>query len=131
MERYFGAGQRKSILVVDDNEDMRYLLGEVLENAGYRAIFAENGRFSLIQARLYRPALILMDLSLPDFSGWDVVAQLRQMDECKEIPIIAVSAHVSSVEIERARIAGCAGYISKPFDNAVLLRTAARLLQKN
>ena len=123
--------KQKNILVVDDNEDMRYLLGQVLEKAGYHAIFAENGKISLIQAQLYHPALILMDLSLPDLSGWEAVTQLRQMDEFKETPIIAVTAHVSSVEVERARAAGCSAHIGKPFDSAVLLRNIARLLHNN
>lgn len=129
MERYSATRQKKNILVIDDNEDMRYLLGQVLEKAGYHAIFAENGRISLIQAQLYHPMLILMDLSLPDLSGWEAMAQLRKMDEFGETPIIAVTAHISSDEIERARIAGCSAHIGKPFDSSVLLRTMARLLR--
>ena len=129
MERFSATGQKKNILVVDDNEDMRYLLGQVLEKAGYHAIFAENGRISLIQAQLYHPMLILMDLSLPDLSGWEAVAQLRQMDEFGETPIIAFTAHISSYEIERAMIAGCSAHIGKPFDSSVLLRMMARLLR--
>lgn len=131
MDDYPVYRRKKNILVVDDNEDMRYLLGQVLEKAGYHAIFAENGRISLIQAQLYHPALILMDLSLPDLSGWEAVAQLRQMDEFSETPIIAVTAHISSDEVERARAAGCSAHIGKPFDSAVLLRTMARLLRNN
>lgn len=131
MEMHMKSRQKKNILVVDDNEDMRYLLGQVLEKAGYHAIFAENGRISLIQAQLYHPVLILMDLSLPDLSGWEAVSQLRQMDEFSKTPIIAVTAHVSSVEVERARAAGCSAHIGKPFDNAVLLRNIARLLHSN
>ncbi len=131
MERHIKSRQKKNILVVDDNEDIRYLLGAVLENAGYHAIFAENGRISLIQAQLYHPILILMDLSLPDLSGWEAAAQLRQMDGFSETPIIAVTAHISSVEVERARTVGCSALIGKPFDNAVLLRNIARLLHSN
>lgn len=131
MEEYRTSRQQKNILVVDDNEDMRYLLGQVLEKAGYHAIFAENGRISLIQAQLYHPVLILMDLSLPDLSGWEAVAQLRQMEEFGETPIIAVTAHISSNEVERARAVGCSAHIGKPFDSAVLLRTMARLLHSH
>jgi two-component system cell cycle response regulator DivK len=131
LETFVDSRKKKNILVVDDNEDMRYLLGQVLEKAGYHVIFAENGKISLIQAQLYHPALILMDLSLPDLSGWEAVAQLRQMDEFSETPIIAVTAHVSSVEVERARAAGCSAHIGKPFDSAVLLRNIARLLHTN
>lgn len=131
MDKRMVSRQKKNILVVDDNEDMRYLLGQLLEKAGYHAIFAENGKISLIQAQLYHPALILMDLSLPDLSGWEAVAQLREMSEFSETPIIAVTAHVSSIEVERARAAGCSAHIGKPFDSAVLLRSIARLLQSN
>jgi two-component system, cell cycle response regulator DivK len=131
MDTFVDSRKKKNILVVDDNEDMRYLLGQVLEKAGYHAIFAENGKLSLIQAQLYHPVLILMDLSLPDLSGWEAVANLRQMDEFSETPIIAVTAHVSSVEVERARAAGCSAHIGKPFDSAVLLRNIARLLHSN
>lgn len=122
---------KKNILVVDDNEDTRYLHGQLLEKAGYHAIFAENGQISLIQAQLYHPALILIDLSLPDLSGWEAVAQLRQISEFSATPIIAVTAHVSSVEVERARTAGCSVHIGKPFDFSVLLRIIARLLQSH
>jgi CheY-like chemotaxis protein len=131
MDKRMVSRQKKNILVVDDNEDMRYLLGQILEKAGYHAIFAENGKISLIQAQLYHPVLVLMDLSLPDLSGWEAVAQLRQMSEFSETPIVAVTAHVSSVEVERARAAGCSAHIGKPFDSAVLLRSIARLLQSN
>ena len=120
--------QNQCILVVDDNEDMRMLLGQLLERAGYRALFAGDGLTCLLQAKLYRPDLILMDLSLPDMSGWNAVEQLRQMSEFASTPIIAVTAHVSSVEMERARAVGCTVHIGKPFDTAVLLRSIARLL---
>src|SRR5712691_6333285 len=128
MDTQANGRQHRHILVVDDNEDMRLLLGQLLEKAGYRALFAGDGRTALIQAQLYHPQLILMDLSLPDMSGWDAVEQLRQMSEFARTPIIAVTAHVSSVEMERAKAVGCSVHIGKPFDTAVLLRTIARLL---
>jgi two-component system sensor histidine kinase BarA len=69
-----------------------------------------------------------MDLSLPDMSGWEAVAQLRQMEEFANTPIIAVTAHVSSVEIERAKAVGCTVHVGKPFDATALLRSITRLL---
>jgi len=120
--------QRQSVLVVDDNEDMRLLLGQLVERAGYRALFAGDGRTALLQAQHFHPRLILMDLSLPDMSGWEAVAQLRQMDEFADTPIIAVTAHASSVEIERAKAVGCTVHLGKPFDANILLRSITRLL---
>jgi len=131
MNKHVIAKQKKYIMVVDDSEDMRYLIGQLLEKAGYGVIFAENGQTSLIQAKLYHPVLILMDLSLPDLSGWEAVASLRKMSEFRSTPIIAVTAHISSIEVEHAKAAGCSAHIGKPFDPGVLLRSIARLLNSH
>lgn len=116
--------QARPLLIVEDNEDMRALLGQLVEQAGYRALFAEDGRTVLLQAQHSHPHLILVDLSLPDMSGWEAVEQLRQMDEFADTPIIAVTAHVSSEEIERAKGVGCTVHLAKPF----VLRSITRLL---
>lgn len=116
------------ILVVDDSEDMRLLLGQVLENAGYHVVVAEDGQDALIQARRHHPDLILMDLSLPDLDGWEAVTHLRKMPEFRTTPIIAVTAHVSPQEAERALATGCTAHIGKPFDTRMVLQEVARLL---
>ncbi len=108
--------QKQRILVVDDSEDMRDLLQRLLERAGYRVVLAEDGQTSLTQAKLHHPVLVLMDLSLPDMDGWEAVRHLRKMREFGTIPIIAVTAHVSPREEERAMAAGCTAHIGKPFD---------------
>ena len=123
--------RKRHILVVDDSDDMRILLGQILEKAGHHVIFAEDGQTALAQAQLYHPSLILMDLSLPDMSGWEVVSRLRQKSEFLDTPIIAVTAHVSSDEVERARAVGCTTHIGKPFDCAILLRSVTRLLSSS
>jgi two-component system, cell cycle response regulator DivK len=120
--------QARHILVVDDSEDMRDLLQRLLERAGYHVVLAEDGQASLTQARLHHPDLILMDLSLPDLDGWEAVSHLRKMPEFHTTPIIAVTAHVSPQEAERALAAGCTSHIGKPFDTRRLLREVARLL---
>jgi len=122
------AAQTQRILVVDDSEDMRDLIQRLLERAGYRVVVAEDGQASLTQAKLHQPDLILMDLSLPDMDGWEAVRHLRKMPEFRTIPIIAVTAHVSPQEEERAMAAGCTAHIGKPFDTRVLLQSIARLL---
>ena len=83
---------------------------------------------SLTQAKLHHPDLILMDLSLPDLDGWEAVSHLRKMLEFRTTPIIAVTAHVSPQEAERAMAAGCTTHIGKPFDTRALLKEVARLL---
>jgi len=120
--------QQQRILVVDDSEDVQMLLGRLLKRAGYQMFFAGDGQTALLQAQRFHPDLILMDLSLPDMNGWDAVKQLRQMDEFQVTPIIAVTAHVSSAEKERAIAVGCSAHIGKPFDPEILLRSIARLL---
>ncbi|SRR5579871_2556901 len=120
--------QNRLILVVDDSEDMRDLLQRLLERAGYRVVAAEDGQASLTQAKQHHPDLVLMDLSLPDLDGWEAVRHLRKMPEFRATPIIAVTAHVSPQEAERALAAGCTTHIGKPFDTRVLLQEVARLL---
>src|SRR5579859_2355190 len=115
MDIHTTAEQKYQILVVDDSEDMRDLLGQLLERAGYNVTFAGDGQASLTQAKLHHPDLILMDLSLPDIDGWEAVGHLRKMSEFGTTPIIAVTAHVSPIEEERAIAAGCTAHIAKPF----------------
>ena len=121
--------QTRRILVVDDSQDMRDLIQRLLERAGYRVVLAEDGQASLTQAKLHHPDLILMDLSLPDMDGWEAVRHLRKMPEFRTTPIIAVTAHVSPLEAERAMAAGCSAHLGKPFDTRVLLQSIARLLK--
>jgi two-component system, cell cycle response regulator DivK len=128
MDEQSSVDQKQHILVVDDSEDMRMLLEWVLEKAGYRVIFAADGQICLTQAKLHHPDLILMDLSMPDIDGWEAVAYLRKMPEFRTTPIIAVTAHVSPIEAERAMAIGCTAHIGKPFDTEFLLQEVARLL---
>lgn len=120
--------QKQLVLVVDDSEDMREALQRLLERAGYLVVVAEDGQVALTQAKLHHPDLILMDLSLPNIDGWEAVRHLRKMREFASTPIIAVTAHVSPREQERAMAAGCTVHIGKPFDTGVLIQEVARLL---
>ncbi|GCE11984.1 response regulator [Tengunoibacter tsumagoiensis] len=123
---------RKRILIVDDSEDMRDLLAQILEEAEeYELLFAENGAQALHVSTSNQPDLILMDMSLPGMSGWDVVAQMRKMPEFLFTPIIAVTAHVSPEDQDRALAIGCNTHLGKPFDVVVVLDTIAELLEAN
>ncbi len=128
MNMHISGEQKQRILVVDDSEDMRDLLQRLLERAGYRVVVAQDGQASLTQAKRHHPDLILMDLSLPDMDGWEAVRHLRKRREFGTIPILAVTAHVSPFEEDRAMAAGCTAHLGKPFDTRVLLQEVARLL---
>jgi len=120
---------QKHILIVDDNEDMRLLLQEILEEEDlYRLSFASTGPEALAQATQLQPDLILMDMSLPELSGWEVVTQLRSQPASASLAIIAITAHVSQADKEHAQAVGCNAYLGKPFDVNTVIETVERFL---
>jgi CheY-like chemotaxis protein len=104
----------KRILIVEDNELNMKLLNDVLEAYGYEVIQAREGRMALPLARQHRPDLILMDIQLPDISGLEAVRQLKEDEQMREIPIIAVTAFAMAEDRQRAALAGFDGYVEKP-----------------
>ena len=118
-------GPHTRIMIVEDSEDIRTLLAELLEGEGYDLVFATNGEEGLEMAQQAHPDIILMDLSLPGMDGWETVFRLRQLDEFKQTPIVALTAHATRKDEERALAVGCTGYISKPFDMEKLLQYIA------
>lgn len=117
-----------TVLVVDDSEDMRVLLYQLLHDEGYGVLQAEDGQQALQQASEYHPDLILMDMSLPGMNGWEVVQHLRQTQKYRDTPIIAVTAHTTAADAERSIAAGCTLHINKPFDILALLEYVGGLL---
>ncbi len=123
--------QKKQILIVDDNQDIRLLLAQVLEEEDtYTIWLAENGVEAIAQATRVQPDLILLDMSLPGMSGWEVVMHLRSLADLAQTPIVAVTASVSLLDQERALTLGCTKHLGKPFDLTVLLETVANLLER-
>ncbi|HEY4032664.1 MAG TPA: response regulator [Ktedonobacteraceae bacterium] len=121
--------QKKQILIVDDNQDIRLLLAQVLEEEYIYTIWlAKNGVEAIAQATQVHPDLILLDMSLPGMSGWEVVTHLRSLADLAQTPIVAVTASVSLLDQERALTLGCTKHLGKPFDLTVLLETIASLL---
>ena len=122
------------ILVVEDNMDNYELVRFVLERAGYDVFLAMNGRDGVAAARLQKPDLILMDLSMPEMDGWMAAEKLKADESTKSIPLYALSAHTLPSDRKRALDAGCDGYISKPIHMAgfldVMERAFAKLAKK-
>jgi CheY-like chemotaxis protein len=102
------------ILVVEDFDDAREMYRDYLEFSGFRVATACDGREAIEKARLLRPQLVLMDLSLPGIDGWEATRILKGDPQTAQILIVALSAHALSTEGERARRAGCDGFIAKP-----------------
>jgi CheY-like chemotaxis protein len=119
------------ILYVEDNEDNVYMLTRRLRRNGHEVIVAADGEQGLAMARAEAPALILMDLRLPVMDGWDATRRLKATPETRDIPIIALSAHVMAGDKEKALAAGCDDYETKPIDFTRLLAKMAALLPED
>jgi two-component system cell cycle response regulator DivK len=111
----------KRILVVEDQEDNRRILRDLLTNAGYEFIQAENGEEALKVARAERRELILMDIQLPLVDGYEATRRLKADPALRAIPIIVVTSYALSGDETRARAAGCDAYITKPYSPRVIL----------
>jgi two-component system, cell cycle response regulator DivK len=116
------------ILYVEDNEDNVYMLKRRLERAGFEVIVASDGEQGLAVARDQRPDLILMDLSLPVLDGWQATRRLKDSEETRTIPVIALSAHAMPGDREKALEAGCDEYAAKPVKLPGLLAKIRALL---
>lgn len=111
----------KRILIVEDQEDNRSILRDLLSAAGYELIEATNGAEGVEIARRERPDLILMDIQLPVVDGYEAARRIKADAELKAIPIIAVTSYALSGDEAKARSAGCDGYVTKPFSPRQLL----------
>jgi two-component system cell cycle response regulator DivK len=118
----------KLVLVVEDFEDNRFMLRRLLEMAGYQVVEASDGEQALVMAQQERPALILMDLSLPRLDGLAATRGIRQHPDLSDIPIVAVSAHDSADFHAEALAAGCNDYVAKPIDFDQLAKLLTRVL---
>ena len=107
---------RKSVLIIEDQEPNRKLIRSVLDIAGFRVFEAETGAAGIAQAMLHSPDAILLDIQLPDIDGISVLKTLRENATTARIPVIAITAYAMKADRERFLAAGCVGYLSKPID---------------
>ena len=118
----------KTVLIVEDNELNMKLFHDLLDAHGYHILQTKDGMEALDIAREHRPDLILMDIQLPEVSGLEVTKWIKEDDELKSIPIIAVTAFAMKGDEEKIREGGCEAYIAKPISVANFLETVQRFL---
>lgn len=118
----------KTILIVEDNELNMKLFNDLLEAHGYTTLQTRDGRDVVDLARQHRPDLIIMDIQLPEISGLEVTRILKDDDDLKSIPVIAVTAFAMKGDEEKIREGGCEGYIAKPISVPNFLETVGRFL---
>ena len=112
---------KKRILVVEDQLDNRLILHDLLTNAEFDIVEAENGEEAISCAKASRPDLILMDIQLPILDGYEATRRLKADPDLKSIPIIVVTSYALSGDEDKARRAGCDDYVAKPFSPRQLL----------
>ena len=118
----------KTVLIVEDNELNMKLFHDLLEAHGYGTVGTRNGIEALDLARKHRPDLIIMDIQLPEVSGLEVTKWLKEDEELRSIPVIAITAFAMKGDEERIRSGGCEAYISKPISVAQFLETVKKFL---
>lgn len=118
----------KTILIVEDNDLNMKLFNDLLQAHGYDTVQTQDGREAVDLARQHHPDLILMDIQLPEISGLEVTKMLKQEDELKAIPVIAVTAFAMKGDEEKILEGGCEGYIAKPISVPNFLETVSRFL---
>ncbi len=121
-------GSAKTVLVVEDNELNMKLFHDLLEAHGYNILQTKDGMDALRLAREHKPDLILMDIQLPEVSGLEVTKWIKEDDDLKFIPVIAVTAFAMKGDEEKIREGGCEAYIAKPISVTNFLETVQRFL---
>ena len=107
---------RGTVLLIEDNEQNRYLTTFLLERSGYTVVAAIDGPHGISEASRRHPDIVLLDIQLPAMDGYAVAAKLREIEALRDTPIIAVTSYAMVGDREKALAAGCTGYIEKPIN---------------
>ena len=118
----------KRILVVEDTEDNRQIIRDLLTSAGFEMIEAVTGEEGVAMAAQHKPDLILMDIQLPVIDGYEATRRIKAIPELKAIPVIAVTSYALAGDEQKTRDAGCDGYVAKPFSPRQLLAKVREFL---
>jgi DNA-binding response OmpR family regulator len=119
----------KKIMVVDDEPDILFTVGQMLEVNGYEVIKAEDGKECLDKLNQIIPDLVLLDIMMPEMSGWDVAAKIKEKPEWSNIPIVFLTAKGDTMSVGIGGLAA-EDYITKPFDIEDLKARVQKILNK-
>jgi len=111
----------KRILVVEDHQDNRQILRDLLTSSGFDIVEANDGQAGVHAAKKHRPDLILMDIQLPILDGYEATRQIKSDPNLRSIPVIVVTSYALSGDDQKAREAGCDAYVTKPYSPRALL----------
>jgi two-component system, cell cycle response regulator DivK len=120
----------KRILVIEDTEDNRQIIRDLLSSVGYELIEAADGAEGVAMAESHHPDLILMDIQLPEMDGYEATRRIRAIPDLIKVPIIAVTSYALSGDEAKTRAAGCDGYVAKPFSPRQLLAKIREFLRE-
>ena len=119
---------RPLVLIVEDEPELRRLYAEQLAYSGFDVIEAGNGAEAIVHTTSQTPDVVLMDLSLPVVDGWEATRRLKADDRTAHIPVVALTAHDGSGELQRATVAGCDWFVPKPCPPDALIVEVKRVL---
>jgi two-component system, cell cycle response regulator DivK len=111
----------RTILVVDDHEDNRRILRDLLRNAGYEVVEATTGEDGIAIVKARRPDLVLMDIQLPGIDGYEATRRIKADEALRRIPLIVVTSYALSGDDAKALAAGADAYVAKPFSPRAML----------
>jgi CheY-like chemotaxis protein len=123
-------GDKPAVLVVDDNDDIRFMIRYLLEQRGCRVLEAADGLEAVESAHRFQPDLILMDLSLPGLDGTGALSLIREETASRDMQVVAVSGHAAAEDIDAARAAGFDDYLIKPINLEQLDRVLVKHLSQ-
>ena len=112
---------KEPVLLIEDNEQNRYLVTFLLERGGYEVVAAQDGMRGIQLAQTIAPGMILLDIQLPTMDGYQVAQALRAIASLRRTPIVAVTSYAMPGDREKALAAGCTGYIEKPINPATFV----------
>jgi CheY-like chemotaxis protein len=121
----------RSVLLIEDNEQNRYLVTFLLEHHGYEVVSVADGARAIEMARTFVPRLIMLDIQLPTMDGYAVARALRRNEALVHTPIVAVTSYAMPGDREKALEAGCSAYLEKPINPATFVAELEQVLSRS
>lgn len=120
--------EQRTILIADDNQQIRMLVKAALASLGHRILEAADGEQALEMALEHVPDLVLLDVTMPNLDGWEVLRFMRKKPETAEVPVMMLTTAAQKWDLERGAELGCNDYLTKPFEPKVLREHVVRML---